>query len=90
MTTLLSIAAVCERTGLSRDAVSRAIRAGELRASKRRSRWLISEDDFQAWLDAGVPEPAVQSVPRRRRAPRRTAAVGGFRDFLRAVEGGRG
>ncbi len=42
-------------TGLGYPTVLREIRAGRLRAAKRRSRWIIRQDWFDAWLDAGPP-----------------------------------
>ena len=45
---------VAEATGLSSNAVYRAIAAGELRASKLRRRLRVQRADLEAWIDANV------------------------------------
>jgi excisionase family DNA binding protein len=54
----LSPADVARETGLSYDAVRRAIAAGELRATRLRRRLLVRRDWLDEWIDAGVVSPA--------------------------------
>ena len=49
---LLTVAEVGRATGLSANAVYRAIWNGELRASKLRGRLRIQIADVDAWVDA--------------------------------------
>jgi excisionase family DNA binding protein len=66
---LLTVSDVAEATGLSSNAVYRAIAAGELRASKLRGRLRVQLADLDAWIDSNVvcarggddwsPEPTV-------------------------------
>ena len=51
---LLSAEEVATLCGYSRKAIYRAIERGELRATKRCSRWRIRPEDVESWLDAGV------------------------------------
>jgi excisionase family DNA binding protein len=51
---LLTVSQVAEATGLSSNAVYRAIAAGELRASKLRRRLRVQVADLEAWIDANV------------------------------------
>ena len=51
---LLTVSEVAETTGLSSNAVYRAIAAGELRASKLRRRLRVQAADLDAWIDANV------------------------------------
>ena len=51
---LLTVSEVAEVTGLSSNAVYRAIAAGELRASKLRRRLRVQRADLKAWIDANV------------------------------------
>ena len=51
---LLTVSEVAEATGLSSNAVYRAIAAGELRASKLRRRLRIQAADLDAWVDSNV------------------------------------
>jgi excisionase family DNA binding protein len=51
---LLTVSEVAEATGLSSNAVYRAIAAGELRASKLRRRLRVQAADLEAWIDANV------------------------------------
>jgi excisionase family DNA binding protein len=59
------VASVC---GYSRKAIYRAIERGELRATKRCSRWRISAEDLVRWLEEGMLEVDNGSVT----APKRT------------------
>ena len=51
---LLTVAEVAEATGFSRNAVYRAIAAGELRASKLRGRLRVQLADLDAWIESNV------------------------------------
>ena len=51
---LLTVSEVAEATGLSSNAVYRAIAAGELRASKLRRRLRVQRTDLDAWIDSNV------------------------------------
>jgi excisionase family DNA binding protein len=51
---LLTVSEVAEATGLSSNAVYRAIAAGELRASKLRRRLRVQRADLEAWIDVNV------------------------------------
>jgi excisionase family DNA binding protein len=66
---LLSPDEVASLCGYSRKAIYGAIERGELRASKRCSRWRVSVDDLRAWLEEGVPTPASGDATHRRRTP---------------------
>lgn len=68
MHVLLTVRDVADATGLSPNAVYRAISAGELCASKLRGRLRVRLEDVDGWIDANVvrvPEsvaaPAAQS-----------------------------
>ena len=87
MSVLLSPEQVAEFCGYSRKAIYRAIERGELRATKRCSRWRIWAEDLELWLEGGVPErdngrgrrqaPALAPTPARR---------GSFRALLASEE----
>lgn len=70
---LLTVSEVAEATGLSSNAVYRAIAAGELRASKLRRRLRVQQADLEGWIDANVvcargaaePPPAHPLTPGR-------------------------
>lgn len=49
----MTVAEVARRSSFSTKTVLRALRAGELVGSKVRSRWRVSREDFQVWIDAG-------------------------------------
>jgi excisionase family DNA binding protein len=51
---LLTVGEVAEATGLSSNAVYRAIAAGELRASKLRGRLRVQLADLDVWIDSNV------------------------------------
>lgn len=76
---LLGIEEVAENVGLSKWAVYQAIEAGELRASKMRSKWRIRPEDVEAWFEANVN---VKGQPRKRR----TTVPG----YLTPIKGGQG
>lgn len=67
--TLLTVTQVAEATGLSPNAIYRAIDAGELRASKLRGRLRVRFADIDGWIDSNVVRVrtpvATPSIPRR-------------------------
>jgi excisionase family DNA binding protein len=74
--TMLSVAQVAERCGVSRDAVRRAIRRGDLPAVKVFNRVRIDESDLAAYIERG--RVGGGEVARRRRpAPRRAQSPRG-------------
>jgi excisionase family DNA binding protein len=83
----LSVTETARASGLSRQAVYRAIGRGELRASVVCSRIRIHPDDFLAWMD-GDPATAAPTAPRTTRratgrgATRRKPAPDGLRSLL--------
>jgi excisionase family DNA binding protein len=75
---LLAVSEVAEATGLSSNAVYRAISDGQLRASKLRGRLRIELADLDAWIDfnlvstGGMPKtPPAPARPRGRNGPGR-------------------
>ena len=66
-----SINEVCATTNLGRDAVYRAISAGQLVARKLGRRTLITDDDLRQFL-AGCRAPAAAIGSLRRRRPPRS------------------
>ena len=67
---LLTVSEVAEATGLSPNAIYRAIDAGELRASKLRGRLRVRFADVDDWIDSNVVHRvrtpvATPSIPRR-------------------------
>ena len=80
LTPLLTPSEVARLCGYSRKAIYAAIERGELRATKRCSRWRISEDDLKAWLDEGVPSaPSCPAPTQRKSLPRLPLPRGSFR-----------
>ena len=83
---LLTVSEVARATGLSANAIYRAIASGELRASKLRGQLRIQNSDVEAWVDAArvpvratradqrpsLPTPRAQTPARSR--PARAAA----------------
>jgi excisionase family DNA binding protein len=78
---LLTVSEVAEATGLSRNAVYRAIWEGELRASKLRGRLRVQLADLDLWVDSNlVTARGVDEVPP---APARSFGRNGpGRDFV--------
>jgi excisionase family DNA binding protein len=64
--TFLTVPELAAQLKLSESAVRRAIRAGELAATKPRGQLRISEDAVTAWLAASAVAPEVV-LPRRPR-----------------------
>jgi excisionase family DNA binding protein len=84
---LLSPDEVASLCGYSRKAIYGAIERGELRATKRCSRWRISLDDLRAWLEEGVPAPASrQASGRGRTLPPAPLPRGSFRALVASEE----
>jgi excisionase family DNA binding protein len=84
---LLSPDEVASLCGYSRKAIYGAIERGELRATKRGSRWRISADDLRAWLEEGVPAPASrEAIPRRNTLPPAPLPRGSFRALVASEE----
>lgn len=78
------VASVC---GYSRKAIYRAIERGELRATKRCSRWRIAAEDVERWLEEGVHVVDNGSGPTRARAlPPVTLLRGSFGALLASEE----
>jgi excisionase family DNA binding protein len=85
----LTVAETARASGLSRQAVYRAIGRGELRASLVCSRIRIHPDDFLAWMDGdraaparGPSEPRTPRQARGRVGARKTPAPNGLRSLL--------
>jgi excisionase family DNA binding protein len=84
---LLSPDEVARLCGYSRKAIYGAIERGELRATKRCSRWRIAADDLRAWLEDGVPAPASgDPTPLRRTRPPAPLPRGSFRALVASEE----
>jgi excisionase family DNA binding protein len=80
LTPLLTPSEVAKVCGYSRKAIYAAIERGELRATKRCSRWRISEDDLKAWLDEGVPSAQSRTTHTQGKSlPRLPLPRGSFR-----------
>jgi excisionase family DNA binding protein len=87
LTPLLTTHQVATLCGYSRKAIYAAIERGELRATKRCSRWRISEDDLKAWLEEGVPSsPSCPPTKRRKSLPRLPLPRGSFRALVASEE----
>lgn len=75
---LLTVSEVAEATGLSPNAVYRAIWDGDLRASKLRGRLRVQLADLDAWIDSNLvttrgahEEPPAPARPSGRNGPGR-------------------
>jgi excisionase family DNA binding protein len=77
------VACLC---GYSRKAIYGAIERGELRATKRCSRWRISVHDLRAWLDEGVPPPTRREARPRKTLPPVPLPRGSFRALVASEE----
>jgi excisionase family DNA binding protein len=87
---LLTVPEVGRVTGLSANAVYRAIWNGELRASKLRGRLRVQSAEVDAWVDAGrvSTRRARQERPAPARTSRALAVPGhGLRELLGATGG---
>jgi excisionase family DNA binding protein len=83
---LLSPDEVASLCGYSRKAIYGAIERGELRATKRCSRWRISVHDLRAWLEEGVPAPARREARPRKTLPPAPLPRGSFRALVVSEE----
>ena len=84
---LLSPDEVASLCGYSRKAIYGAIERGELRATKRCSRWRVSADDLRVWLEEGVPARlSGKAPPRRRKLPPAPLPRGSFRALVASEE----
>jgi excisionase family DNA binding protein len=84
---LHTVAEVAQMTGLSLNAVYRAIWSGELEGSKLRGRIRVLARAIDAWVDAGrisTGPPARAHPTSVRRLPQATPGRG-LRELLRAV-----
>jgi excisionase family DNA binding protein len=50
---MMTVREVAQRSKLGEKAVRKAIHCLELRASKLRGQWRISEADYEAWVESG-------------------------------------
>jgi excisionase family DNA binding protein len=82
---LLSPDEVASLCGYSRKAIYGAIERGELRATKRCSRWRISVDDLRSRLEEGVPASR-EAAPRRTALPPAPLPRGSFRALVASEE----
>jgi excisionase family DNA binding protein len=86
---LLTVSEVARATGLSVNAIYRAVWSGELRASKLRGRIRIPAEAVTAWVDeTRVPTSQPQRIRPTRSTPRAPRAVGGgrgLRELLQAA-----
>ena len=72
---LLTPRHVARLSGFSEKTVLRAIRAGELPASKVRNQYRIWPADYRAWIDAArVDRPLPEAAPRQAVTDRASAA----------------
>jgi excisionase family DNA binding protein len=83
---LLTVSEVAEATGLSSNAVYRAIAAGELRASKLRRRLRVQSADLDAWIESNVvcARGADEPPPEHRLVPGHAGR--GLRELLEAAD----
>jgi excisionase family DNA binding protein len=78
------VASLC---GYSRKAIYRAIERGELRATKRCSRWRILAEDVERWLEDGVRVVDNESrITRKRTLPPVALRRGSFASLLAREE----
>lgn len=83
---LLTVSDVAETTGLSPNAVYRAVADGELRASKLRGRLRIQLADLDAWIDSNLvtSRGSHEEPPPPARPPGRNGPGRGLRELLEA------
>jgi excisionase family DNA binding protein len=83
---LLTVSEVAEATGLSSNAVYRAISDGQLRASKLRGRLRVQLADVDAWIDSNLVTTRGTSAesPAPARPPRRNGPGRGLLELLEA------
>jgi excisionase family DNA binding protein len=75
MAAWLDIREAATRSGFSTRTIYRAIKAGELKAAKVRSRWRIAVRDLEEWLrpHTAVAQPVALCVPAKPEAGSRQA-----------------
>ena len=87
MKEFLSVKEIHERTGISTDAIHRAIRRGELKASKVANRVIVHVDDFRAWIRdhqvATDRAPEARPLPRKPARPARAGSLAALRSIER-------
>ncbi|HEY2355086.1 MAG TPA: helix-turn-helix domain-containing protein [Gaiellaceae bacterium] len=49
----MTVREVAQQSKFGEKAVRKAIHCGELRASKLRGQWRVSETDYEAWVESG-------------------------------------
>jgi excisionase family DNA binding protein len=83
---LLSVGEVANATGLSPNAVYRAVAAGELRASKLCGRLRIQLADLDFWIDSNLVgcRGSLEVPPPPARPPGRNGPGRGLRELLEA------
>ena len=84
MSAWIDIKEAAARSGFSTKTLYRAIKAGELRAKKVRSRWRIAVSDLEAWLRLPAPA-AARPAAVRVAAPAEVGSLGA----LKLIETGR-
>jgi excisionase family DNA binding protein len=83
---LLAVSEVAEATGLSSNAVYRAISDGQLRASKLRGRLRVELADLDAWIDSNLV--TTRATPKTPPAPAHPLGRNGpGRGLLELLEG---
>jgi excisionase family DNA binding protein len=84
---LLTVAEVAQLTGLSLNAVYRAIWSGELQASKLRGRIRVPASAVETWVEAGriSTGPAARTRSTRVRTARQATPGRGLRELLHAA-----
>jgi excisionase family DNA binding protein len=84
---LLTVAEVAQLTGLSLNAVYRAVWSGELQASKLRGRIRIPAGAVESWVEASriSTGPAARTRSTRVRGPRQATPGRGLRELLHAA-----
>jgi excisionase family DNA binding protein len=61
MAQLLALSEVAKRLSMCRETVARLVHSGELRASRIRHQWRVSERDLQSFLDRTADRPPKDS-----------------------------
>ena len=71
MIAYLTIREVAEQMRCEHRTVRRAIKSGELHAAMIGGKWIIREDDVNAWFQSRCPASVISAaaIPRTRRAP---------------------
>lgn len=83
---LLSVRRVAELADLSEMAIYRAIKAGELRASRLRGKLRIRSQDFERWVDENavqVPRSNDRKIVLPPRSAKPVPAGSGLRELVR-------